>query len=194
MSVEPLKPRETKPTRAQAENAVDTLLRYIGENPARGGLKETPERYVRALEEFCAGYALDPAGELSKTFDDIEGYDDMVVVRDISFVSLCEHHMAPIIGKAHVAYWPDKKVVGISKLARVVDIFARRLTSQETMSRLIAETIHDTLEAKGAAVMIEADHQCMSTSGVNKPGAATITSHFTGCFREDGEIRGRFLK
>jgi GTP cyclohydrolase I len=196
MSVEKFKPKTpvTKPTRKEAEAAVEVLLRWAGDDPNRAGLLETPARYTRAFEEFFSGYTQDPAKELQKTFEDIEGYDDMVLVKDIEFVSHCEHHIAPIIGKAHVAYWPDKKIVGISKLARIVDIYAKRLTSQENMTREIADIISDTLEAKGAAVMIDANHQCMSTRGVNKSCSSTVTSHFTGLFKEDAEIRQRFME
>lgn len=196
MSVEKFKPKTpvTKPTRKEAEAAVEVLLRWAGDDPNRAGLLETPARYTRAFEEFFSGYTQDPAKELQKTFEDIEGYDDMVLVKDIEFVSHCEHHIAPIIGKAHVAYWPDKKIVGISKLARIVDIYAKRLTSQENMTREIADIISDTLEAKGAAVMIDANHQCMSTRGVNKSCSSTMTSHFTGLFKKDAEIRQRFME
>ncbi|HPD82540.1 MAG: GTP cyclohydrolase I FolE [Alphaproteobacteria bacterium] len=196
MSVEKFKPKTpvTKPTRKEAEAAVEVLLRWAGDDPNRAGLLETPARYTRAFEEFFSGYTQDPAKELQKTFEDIEGYDDMVLVKDIEFVSHCEHHIAPIIGKAHVAYWPDKKIVGISKLARIVDIYAKRLTSQENMTREIADIISDTLEAKGAAVMIDANHQCMSTRGVNKSCSSTVTSHFTGLFKKDAEIRQRFME
>lgn len=184
---------DDRPTRAQAENAIRTLLQWIGEDPDRDGLKETPARVIRAYDEFCAGYAADPTKELSKTFDDIEDYDDMVLVKDIDFVSHCEHHMVPIIGKAHVAYWPNKKVVGISKLARIVDIFSRRLVSQENMTRHIVECIDGTLSPKGVAVMIEADHQCMSIRGVNKPGSATVTTMFSGVFKDDAAVQSRFM-
>lgn len=185
--------QDNRPRRDEAEKAVETLLRYIGEDPAREGLRETPARYVRAFDEFFAGYTADPADELRKTFEDIQGYDDMVIVRDIEFVSHCEHHIATITGKAHVAYWPDAKVVGISKLARVVDILAKRLTSQENMTSQIAAVINETLAPKGVAVMVRADHQCMSTRGVNKMGASTVTTTFTGCFNDDVEVRGRFM-
>lgn len=194
MTVEQLKAKgANRPDRAEAEKAVETLLRYIGEDPAREGLRDTPARYVRAFDEFFSGYGDDPADELRRTFDDIQGYDDMVIVRDIQFVSHCEHHIASITGVAHVAYWPDEKVVGISKLARVVDIFAKRLTSQENMTRQIADVITDTLAPKGVAVMIRADHQCMSTRGVNKAGASTVTTTFTGVFDGDAEVRSRFM-
>jgi GTP cyclohydrolase I len=186
--------KNTRPARAEAEKAVETLLRWIGEDPAREGLLETPARVVRAYEEYFAGYEQCAQSELEKTFEDIAGFDDIVLVKGIDFVSHCEHHMAAIIGKAHVAYWPDKKVVGISKLARVVDIFAKRLISQENMTRMIVDAIEGTLKPKGVAVMIEADHQCMSIRGVHKPGSATVTTTFTGIFREDTSVRERFLK
>lgn len=195
MSVEKLKPQpqNQRPSRAEAEKAVETLLRWAGDDPTRPGLLETPARYTRAFEEFFSGYAMDPTAELSKTFEDIDDYDDMVLVKNIEFVSHCEHHIVPIIGEAHVAYWPNQKVVGISKLARIVDIYARRLISQENMTRDIATMITDTLDAKGAAVMIEANHQCMSTRGVHKTGSATVTSFFTGMFKEEAEARQRFM-
>jgi len=193
MSVSELKQTDTKPTREEAEKAVRTLLLWAGDNPDRDGLLETPARYIRAFEEFFSGYKKDPAKELSKTFKDIEGYDEMVLVKNIEFVSHCEHHIAPIIGIAHVAYWPDKKVVGISKLARIVDIFSKRLTSQENMTRDIATIIDETLDTKGVAVMVDANHQCMSTRGVNKIGSSTITNYFTGEFKKDAELRQRFM-
>ena len=196
MSVEKFEPKKPikRPSREEAEAAVEVLLRWAGDNPLREGLKETPARYVRAFEEFFAGYDMDPAAELLKTFDDIQDYDDMVLVKDIEFVSHCEHHIAPIIGKAHVAYWPNKKVVGISKLARIVDIFAKRLISQENMTREIAQIITNTLDAKGCAVMVDANHQCMSTRGVEKAGSSTVTNYFTGIFKEDTEVRQRFME
>lgn len=181
-----------KPSREEAEKAVETLLRYIGENPQREGLRETPARYVRAFDEFFAGYTMDPADDLAKTFEDIEGYDDFVLVKDIDFVSHCEHHIVPIQGAAHVAYWPDKKVVGISKLARVVDILAKRLTSQENMTKEIAAVIENTLQPKGVAVMIDANHECMSTRGVQKSGSSTVTFAFTGEFK-NAEVQHRFM-
>jgi GTP cyclohydrolase I len=169
------------------------LLRWIGENPDREGLKETPKRVVKAYDEFFSGYTKNAADDLQKTFEDIQGFNDMVIVKGIDFVSHCEHHMVPIIGTAHVAYWPDQKVVGISKLARVVDIHASRLVSQENMTRNIVETIADTLSPKGVAVMIDANHQCMSTRGVNKAASSTVTSMFTGVFKSDSAIQRRFL-
>lgn len=182
-----------RPGRKEAEEAVRTLIRYIGENPEREGLRDTPARVVRAWDEFCSGYSMNPEGELSKTFEDITGYDDMVVVKNIDFISHCEHHMVPIIGVAHVAYWPGEKVVGISKLARVVDIFSARLVSQERMTIDIAEAIDRVLAPKGVAVIVEAGHQCMSTRGVKKGRSLTTTSKFTGVFLDNLEVRQRFL-
>lgn len=195
MSVEkfPSKENENRPTREEAEEAVKVLLRWAGDDPNRPGLIETPARYIRAFEEFFKGYNQDATAELQKTFEDIEDYDDMVLIKDIDFISHCEHHIVPIIGKAHVAYWPNEKIVGISKLARIVDIYAHRLTSQENMTRDIATVITETLEAKGAAVMIDANHQCMSTRGAEKANASTITNFFTGIFKEDKEARQRFM-
>jgi GTP cyclohydrolase IA len=184
----------TRPSRAEAEKAVETLLRWAGEDPNRPGLKETPSRVVRAYEDYFSGYGQSAEDELAKTFDDIAGFDDIVLVKNIDFVSHCEHHLAAIIGKAHVAYWPDQKVVGISKLARVVDIFARRMISQENMTRAIVDTIQKTLEPKGVAVLIEADHQCMSIRGVEKAHSATVTTTFSGVFKHDASVRERFLK
>ena len=183
-----------KPSREEAEAAVEVLLRWAGDNPERDGLKETPARYTRAFEEFFKGYQMDPKAELQKTFDDIQDYDDIVLVRDIDFVSHCEHHIAPIIGKAHVAYWPKDKVVGISKLARIVDIYAHRLTSQENMTRDIGKIITEELDAKGCAVYVTADHQCMSIRGVHKTNSSTVTTNFTGVFKEDADIRQRFME
>jgi len=182
-----------KPSREEAMKAVETLLRWAGEDPKREGLLETPKRVVKAYEEFFSGYTKDAAKELSKVFEDIEGFDDMVLVRDIDFVSHCEHHLVPILGKAHVAYWPDEQVVGISKLARIVDIFGRRLVSQENMTRNIVQCIDNTLNPKGVAVYIDANHQCMSTRGVKKGGSSTVTSMFSGVFKEDQHVQRRFL-
>ncbi len=186
--------QENRPSREQAESAVKTLLSYIGEDPTREGLIDTPGRVIRAYDEFFSGYDIDPAKDLAKTFEDIEGFDEMVIVKNIDFVSHCEHHMVTINGKAHVAYWPDEAVVGISKLARVVDTYAKRLVSQENMTKHIVQIIDDVLKPKGVAVMIEADHQCMSIRGVHKPGSATVTSMFSGVFKEDANVRDRFLK
>jgi len=196
MSIEKFDPKETinRPSREEAEAAVEVLLRWAGDNPQRNGLVETPARYVRAFEEFFSGYQADAAKELSKTFDDIEGYNDMVLVKNIEFTSHCEHHIVPIIGIAHVAYWPDEKVVGISKLARIVDIYAKRLTSQENMTGQITDVIMDTLNPKGVAVMIDAGHQCMSTRGVKKGSSSTVTSSFKGVFETNPDVRARFLE
>lgn len=185
--------QDNRPSKEEAKRAVETLLRWAGEDPAREGLLDTPERVVKAYEEYFSGYTKDAAEELQKTFEDIEGFDDMVIVKDIDFFSHCEHHLAPIIGKAHVAYWPDERVVGISKLARIVDIYARRMVSQENMTRNIVNIIDETLSPKGVAVYIDANHQCMSTRGVNKAGSSTVTSMFSGVFKEDLDVQRRFL-
>jgi GTP cyclohydrolase I len=185
--------QDGKPTRAQAEAAVRTLLQYIGEDPDREGLIETPGRVIRAYDEFFDGYKLDASKELSKTFEDIEGFDDIVLVKDIEFTSHCEHHMVPINGVAHVAYWPDEAVVGISKLARIVDIFSGRLVSQENMTNSIANVIEDTLKPKGIAVYIDADHQCMSIRGVKKRKSSTVTTTFRGVLKTDQAAQMRFL-
>lgn len=182
-----------KPSREEAMKAVETLLRWAGEDPTREGLLDTPKRVVKAYEEFFSGYTKDAAKELTKTFEDIEGFDDMVLVKDIDFVSHCEHHLVPILGKAHVAYWPNEQVVGISKLARIVDIYGRRLVSQENMTRNIVQVIDETLKPKGVAVFIDANHQCMSTRGVNKAGSSTVTTMFSGIFKEDRDVQRRFL-
>ena len=185
--------QDNKPSREEAMRAVETLIRWAGEDPAREGLLDTPKRVVKAYEEYFSGYDKDPAEELAKTFEDIEGFDDMVVVKGIDFVSHCEHHLVPILGRAHVAYWPDEKVVGISKLARVVDIFGRRMVSQENMTRNILQCIDETLKPKGVAVYIDANHQCMSTRGVNKGDSSTVTSMFSGVFKDDSNVQRRFL-
>jgi GTP cyclohydrolase I len=185
---------EGAPTRAEAEAAVRTLIRYAGDNPGREGLVDTPARVVDAYEEFFAGYGQDPEDVLSRTFQEVHGYDDLVMIRDIRLESHCEHHMLPILGVAHVAYLPDKRVVGISKLARVIDIFAKRLQTQETMTAQIAEAIDQALKPRGVAILIDAVHQCMTTRGVHKPGASTITTRFTGVFAESADYRDRFLR
>ncbi len=193
MSKQELIIQNNKPSREEAMQAVETLLRWAGENPSREGLLETPARVVKSYEEFFSGYEKDASVELQKTFEDIEGFDDMVLVKNIDFTSHCEHHLVPILGQAHVAYWPDEKVVGISKLARVVDIFGRRLVSQENMTRNIVKCIDETLKPKGVAVYIDANHQCMSTRGVNKGSSSTVTSMFSGVFKDDIEVQRRFL-
>jgi GTP cyclohydrolase I len=182
-----------RPSRVGAEEAVRTLLRYAGEDSEREGLRDTPARVVRAYDEFFAGYAQDPEAVLARTFEEVEGYDEMVVVRDIDFASHCEHHMVSFVGLAHVAYLPDRRVVGLSKLARVVDIFARRLQIQEKLTVQIADVIDRILQPKGVAVVIEARHDCMATRGVQKAGAQTITSRMIGAFRTDPSTRREFL-
>tara|TARA_B100000614_G_C14414387_1_gene439244 strand:- start:92 stop:682 length:591 start_codon:yes stop_codon:yes gene_type:complete len=185
--------RNQKPSREEAEAAVRTLIAWAGDDPSREGLLETPKRVVKSYEEFYEGYDKDPKEILSKVFEEIEGYDEIVLVKDIPLQSHCEHHMVPIIGKAHVAYLPDQRVVGLSKLARVVDMFGRRLQTQETMTAQIADTINDVLQPKGVAVVIDAEHQCMSSRGVNKHGSSTITSRMIGVFRENQKSRMEFL-
>ena len=183
---------EKSVSREEAEKAVETLIKWAGDDPSREGLRETPKRVVKAFNEFFSGYTESPDDYLSKTFEDVQGYEDIVMLKDISFHSHCEHHMVPIIGKAHLAYIPTKKVVGISKLARVVDIFAKRLQTQETMTQQIANCIEKSLKPKGVAVYIEALHQCMTTRGVNKPNVSTITSCFLGEFKSDKSMGQRF--
>lgn len=185
--------RGSKPHRAEVEAAVRTIIRWAGDDPDRQGLVETPARVVRALEEFFGGYREDPAGMLRKSFDEIDGYDEMVVLRDVRFESHCEHHIAPIIGRAWVAYVPCGRVVGISKLARVVQAFARRLQIQEKLTAQIANTIDTVLQPKGVGVVIKAVHHCMTTRGVHKPDSSLVTSRMLGCFRDDGELRRQFL-
>ncbi|GAB5505297.1 MAG: GTP cyclohydrolase I FolE [Rhizobiaceae bacterium] len=182
-----------RPTQTQVEDAVRTLLRWIGEDEGREGLTDTPARVAKAYQEMFAGYAKDPAEELGRTFEEVAGYDDMVLVKDISFHSHCEHHMVPIIGRAHVAYLPDRKVVGLSKIARVVDIFAQRLQTQEALTAQIAGVIQDVLNPRGVAVMIEAEHMCMAMRGIRKQGSTTLTSTFTGAFRDHPEEQVRFI-
>ena len=182
-----------RPARSEVEAAVCTLLRWVGEDPERPGLLSTPARVSRAYEEWFGGYRQDPAEILRTTFDEINGYDEIILLRDIDFVSHCEHHLAPIVGKAHVAYLPAHRVVGISKLARAVDLFARRLQIQERMTVQIAETIQLVLEPRGVAVVIEAVHHCMATRGVNKTGGAMITSRLTGIFRDNISVKRELL-
>jgi len=182
-----------KPSKEEALNAVKTLISWAGDDPSREGLVETPDRVIRAYKEFFAGYEEDPEQVLEKTFEEVEGYDDAVIVRNIRVESHCEHHMVPIIGVAHVGYIPNKRVVGISKLARIVDIFGKRLQTQETMTAQIADTIHRVLEPKGVAVVIDAGHQCMSTRGIHKTESSTITSRMLGIFRDNPETREEFM-
>ncbi len=185
--------QEDRPSRDEAEKAVRTLLRWVGDNPDREGLQATPGRVVRAFEDWYSGYKTDPVEFLRRTFYEVDGYDEMIVLRNISFESHCEHHMAPIIGKAHVGYLPDRKVVGISKLARVVETFARRLQVQESMTAQIAHCIQDVLKPKGVGVVIEGVHQCMTTRGVHKHDVSMITSQLLGSFRKDPRTRAEFL-
>nr|WP_240376685.1 GTP cyclohydrolase I FolE [Acidocella sp. MX-AZ02] len=182
-----------RPTREQAEEAVRTLLLWAGDDPTREGLLDTPKRVAKSYAEFFKGYEEDPVEILSRTFEETEGYDEMILLRDIRLESHCEHHMVPITGKAHVAYLPGKRVVGISKLARVVDAYAKRLQIQEKLTAQIANTIQEVLQPRGVAVVIEANHQCISTRGVHKPGVSMITSHMVGEFRDNPSTRREFL-
>jgi GTP cyclohydrolase IA len=185
--------RRKSVTKTAAEDAVRTLLRWAGEDPAREGLRDTPKRVVEAYKDWYSGYAIDPRDYLRRTFEEMAGYDEMVVLRDIEFESHCEHHMAPIIGRAHVGYLPTTKVVGISKLARVVDVFARRFQVQEKMTAEIARCINDVLQPRGVGVVIEAVHECMTTRGIHKRGVSMITSKMLGSFRSDARTRSEFL-
>jgi GTP cyclohydrolase IA len=191
--VTPIRAARPRPTREAAEAAVRTLIEWAGDDPYREGLCGTPDRVVRAYEEFYAGYAEDPVAVLDRTFEETAGYAAIVMLRDIRLESHCEHHMVPIIGRAHVAYLPEECVVGISKLARLVEIYAKRLQIQEVLTAQIADTINEVLKPKGVAVIIEAAHQCMTTRGIKKPGVATITSRMLGCFRTDPARRSEFL-
>ena len=182
-----------KPTKEEALKAVETLISWAGDDPTREGLIETPDRVIRAYKEFFAGYEEDPEQVLTKTFEEVEGYDDAVIVRNMRVESHCEHHMVPILGVAHVGYIPNKRVVGISKLARIVDIYEKRLQTQETMTAQIADTIQRVLEPKGVAVVIDAGHQCMSTRGIHKTESSTITSRMLGSFRDNIETRSEFM-
>lgn len=185
--------KRSRPTREAAEAAVRTLIEWAGDDPDREGLKGTPDRVVRAYEDFYAGYTEDPVAILERTFEETAGYDEIVMLRDIRLESHCEHHMVPIIGRAHVAYLPQGRVVGISKLARLVEIYSKRLQIQEVLTAQIADTINDVLAPKGVAIIIEAAHQCMTTRGIKKPGVVTITSRMLGCFRENPTTRNEFL-
>ena len=182
-----------KPPREEAEEAVRTLICWTGDNPDREGLIETPKRVVKAYEEFFEGYDIDPEEVLNKTFEEVQGYDDAVIVRNIRVESHCEHHIVPILGVAHVGYIPNNRVVGISKLARVVEIFGKRLQTQETMTAQIADTIQKVLEPKGVAVVVDASHQCMTTRGIHKTESSTITSRMLGAFRDNPETRSEFM-
>ncbi|HEY8245304.1 MAG TPA: GTP cyclohydrolase I FolE, partial [Casimicrobiaceae bacterium] len=182
-----------RPSRQQAEDAVRTLLRWAGDDPTREGLLDTPSRVVRSYEEFYAGYGHDPKLVLARTFEEVDGYDEIIVLTDIRFESHCEHHMAPIIGKVHIGYLPDRRVVGISKLARLVEVYARRLQIQEKMTAQIADALQEVLKPRGVAVVVEAAHQCMTTRGVHKPGVSMVTSRMVGAFRSDARTRREFL-
>jgi GTP cyclohydrolase IA len=182
-----------RPTREEAEAAVRTLIRWAGDNPEREGLVDTPRRVVKAYEELFGGYREDARAVLDRVFEEVAGYDDMVLVRDIPFNSHCEHHMVPFVGRTHIGYYPSEGVVGLSKLARVVDVFAKRLQTQETMTAQIVEAIDEALKPRGIAVIVEAEHMCMSMRGVQKQGASTITTQFTGVFRDDPAEQVRFL-
>ena len=181
------------PVPDEVAEAVRTLIRWAGDDPDREGLLDTPKRVARAWREYASGYAVDPAAHLARTFEEVGGYDEIVLLRDVGFVSHCEHHLAPIVGKAHLAYLPDRRVVGISKLARIVDVFARRLQIQERMTAQIADTIQEVLEPRGVAVVVEAVHHCMTTRGVNKAGTSMTTSRLTGVFRSNPSIKREFL-
>ena len=185
---------EHRPSREEAEKAVELLLRWAGDDPSREGLIDTPARVARAYEEFFSGYQEDPEDMLARTFEEVEGYDDMVMLRGINLQSHCEHHMVPILGQAHIAYLPDRRVVGISKLARVLDSFGRRLQTQETMTAQVANAIQNALKPKGVAILVDAQHQCMTTRGVKKPGVSMVTTRFTGQFKEDSDLREQFYQ
>jgi GTP cyclohydrolase I len=182
-----------KPTREEAMDAVKTMIAWAGDDPSREGLLETPKRVIKAYEEFFAGYKMDPDEILNKTFEEVAGYDEMIIIKDIRLESHCEHHMVPILGKAHLAYIPNNRVVGISKLARVVDVYGKRLQTQETMTAQIAESINRVLQPKGVAVVVDAGHQCMTTRGIHKTNATTITSQMLGVFRSDYRTRSEFM-
>ncbi|MGE0120880.1 MAG: GTP cyclohydrolase I FolE [Dongiaceae bacterium] len=182
-----------KPSRAEAEEAVRTLLRWAGDDPTREGLLGTPDRVARAYREFFSGYDVDPVAFLARTFEEINGYDELIVLRDIRFESHCEHHLAPIIGRAHIGYLPNRRVVGISKLARVLEAYARRLQIQEKLTAQVANTIQEVLQPRGVGVIIDAAHQCMTTRGVHKPGMSMVTSRMLGSFRTDASTRREFL-
>ncbi len=184
---------KSKPSREEAMDAVRTMIAWAGDDPTREGLLETPKRVIKAYEEFFAGYDMDPDDILNKTFEEVAGYDEMIIIKDIRLESHCEHHMVPILGKAHLAYIPNNRVVGISKLARVVDVYGKRLQTQETMTAQIAESIDRVLQPKGVGVVIDAGHQCMTTRGIHKTNATTITSQMLGVFRSDYRTRSEFM-
>ena len=186
--------KPARPSRHEAEDAVRTLIAWAGDDPAREGLLDTPKRVAKAWEEWFSGYGADPAAALGKTFEDVQGYDDMVMLTNIDVESHCEHHLAPIMGVAHVAYLPSTAVVGISKIARVVEIFCKRMQTQETMTAQIATALMDAMNPRGVAILIDAKHQCMTTRGVHHPNVSTITSTFTGEFKTDSNLRDRFMR
>jgi len=188
------KKETNRPSKEEAMKAVKTLISWAGDDPGREGLIDTPKRVVEAYEEFFSGYNEDPYKVLNKTFSDVEGYDDIVFLRDINIETHCEHHIVPILGVAHVAYLPNEKVVGLSKLARVVEVYCRRLQTQETLTMQILHTINEVLQPRGVAVMIDAKHQCMTTRGIYKPNVSTVTTKFSGLFKEDTELRQRFIR
>ena len=185
--------KANRPSQTDAEEAVRTLIRWAGDDPRREGLLETPARVARAYKEFFRGYGVDPEGVLKRTFEETDGYDEMIVLKDMRFESHCEHHMAAIIGRAHIAYLPSKRVVGISKLARLLDVYAKRLQIQEKLTAQIANTLNEVLQPRGVAVVIDASHQCMTTRGVHKPGTSMVTSRMLGAFRSDASTRREFL-
>ncbi|MCR9073748.1 MAG: GTP cyclohydrolase I FolE [Alphaproteobacteria bacterium] len=190
----PVAPESARPTREEAERAVRTLIEFVGENPNREGLQDTPKRVVKSYEELFSGYLYNPAEILARTFEEVEDYDEIVLLRGVRFESFCEHHMLPIIGTAHVAYFPKDRVVGISKLARVIDAYARRMQIQERLTAQIAQAIEDVLRPAGTAVVIESEHHCMSTRGVRKPGVGMVTTRMLGCFKDDPERRREFYQ
>ena len=189
-----LQEKNQKISDQKAEEAIQTLIQWIGENPKREGLKSTPQRVIKAYKEYFQGYQEDPAKYLTKTFTEVEGYDDMIIEKNISIRSHCEHHMAPIIGVVHLAYIPSKKVVGLSKLARVVEAFAKRLQTQERLTMQIAKTIMDVLQPRGVAVTVDAAHQCMTNRGVKKEGTTTVTNYFLGALKDDLSFQNRYLR
>ena len=185
---------KAKITKNEAEEAIKTLIEYLGDDPNREGLIDTPKRVIKSFKEFYSGYDLDGEEILSRTFEDVEGYDDIVILKNINFESHCEHHMVPIIGRATIGYYPDKRVVGISKLARILDVYAKRLQTQETMTAQILKCIDKTLAPKGTAILIDAEHHCMTTRGVLKNNVTMTTNQFSGCFLEDVNLQDRFIK
>ena len=184
----------SRPTRHEAEEAVRTLIRWAGDDPKREGLLDTPKRVAKAYEDWYRGYKQDPEEVLARVFEEVEDYDDIVLLNDVRLESMCEHHLAPIIGKASIAYLPDKRVIGISKLARLLDIYGKRMQVQEKLTAQVADTLQKVLQPKGVAILLEAEHHCMSTRGVHKPGVTTVTTRFTGAFKDDPKLEERFLR